>query len=609
MRRIVLPLLLPAVLAAAGCAGWLLHPEERSALEAARAGDAAAISRVLDGGVAPGLTDPRSGRPLIHYAAVQGDFETVSLLLAAGADPGYRDGAGRGPLYYAVEGGHAGAAEALLNAGADPDAADKSGRTPLMAAALDGSDDLIDLLLVHGADPNRRDADGATALSLASGARHRGPVRRLAAASSLPAAPWAVADVVRVGDVEVLRWMLDHGLDAAAVWDGEDGRPISLLDVAVARSPHAAVLLLDHGGRAVRDHHRALVAAALHGDRRRVEELLAAGADVDSVVHGGDAANRTALMEAARLGHLDVVELLLAAGADLHIRDSDGADALWHAAVGYVSPRDRAARLVRGGGRSDVIVALLEEGARPGAGDEHEFGALHAAAAWADARSVRRLLGAGADPERTDRNGKTPLMYAAQYGNAEAAAVLLESGARPGAVDHIGATPVTYARLVDPEGRVHRLLRGAGGREHVPPDRSTPALSVNLSGGRLMELDIPVAVRDVAGYDVAARLLPYATECRGHSCRLPPVVILPEGTVVELLHREVALDGRLHSVYMVQDDGLAGLLFEDTVHGAWPPAGAAVSQVTIGRMAHIRAMPWVESYEVDLPVATGGLAW
>ncbi len=604
---LVLSLVLIWVLS--GCAGWLLHPEQRNALSAVRDGDAQALSRSLDAGVPVDITDPSSGRPLIHYAAVRGDRETMVRLLEAGADPGYRDDAGRGPLYYAVEGSHAGAAEALLEAGADPDAADAAGRTPLMAAALAGSSDLVNLLLAYGADPNRRDAGGATALSLASGARHGDVVRWLRQVSALPAAPWAVADVVRADDVETLRWMLDHGLHAAAVWTDDDGRPLSLLDVAVAHSPHSAVLILERGGQAVRDPHRALVAAALHGDRARVEELLAAGADVDAVVHGGDARGRTALMEAARLGHLEVVRALLRSGADLHMRDADGADALWHAAVGYMSSRDDAARLTRGGGRDAVVAALLDEGARPGAGDRHDFNALHAAAAWASGPSVRRLLEAGADPERTDRNGKTALMYAAQYRNGEAAAILLEYGARPDVVNDFGATPVTYARLAAPGGRVHRLLQGAGGREYGPPDTETPPLSVDLGQGRLMELDLPVAVRDVAGYDVPAKLLPYATDCRGHACRLPPVVMLPPGTVVELLHREVARDGRLHSVYMVQDPGLAGLIFEDTVHGAWPPAGGAMSQVTIGRMAYIRSMPWVQTYKADLPAATGGLAW
>ena len=53
-----------------------------------------------------------------------------------------------------------------------------------------------------------------------------------------------------------------------------------------------------------------LIEAAKSGDVERVEQALAAGADVDS----RDAAGATALMFAAHGGHLDAVQALIAAG-------------------------------------------------------------------------------------------------------------------------------------------------------------------------------------------------------------------------------------------------------------------------------------------------------
>ncbi|MCG5532716.1 ankyrin repeat domain-containing protein [Halorhodospira sp. 9621] len=613
--RVLVPLatgcLLGGLLAA--CGAWPLSPAQQEAFNAARDGDAATLERALDGAADVQATDG-SGRGLLHYAALNGEAGVVELLIerSDGADLELRDDGGRVPLHEAAAGGHTEAVAALLSAGVAVDPVDGDRRTPLMLAARSGDPRTVEALLAAGAEPDRQDADGATALSMASAARYPRVAAQLREVSERPAAPWALIGVVRAGDVETLAWMLDRGLPVDLAWqDGDDF--LSLADIAAESSPRAAALLLRRGAQLHGDGTAALVAAALHGDADQVAELLGEGVDPDVTVRGGDAEGRTLLMEAARLGYDEVVADLLAAGADASAVDEHGADALWHAAVGYVSPGDEQAGLERDADRGTVVRTLLEAGVAPSSGDRHDFAAIHAAAARAEAKTVEALLDAGAGLEQTDRNGRTPLIFAAQAGNEATLAALLARGADPRAVDALGATALTHARLAESRGMAEEAVtavREAGGGKAVGPRQGTPGLSVGGDHQRLMRLDAPVAIFDSAGYDGhSARFLPYTTACRGHGCLVPPVVVLPAGTTVELVAREAAEDGRLHGVFLVQEPGLRGLLFEDYLFGAWPPDGTAVSEISVGRVAHIRGMDWVEIFDVDLPAATGGLFW
>ncbi|MFP4183520.1 MAG: ankyrin repeat domain-containing protein [Halorhodospira sp.] len=588
-----------------------MSPVQQDAFDAARDGDLAALEAALAEGVKPTATD-RAGRSLLHYGALEGDPDTAELLVDAASEPAPRDRAGRTPLHEAAGAGNVEWLQALLSAGADAEAADGDGRTPLMLAARDGSEEAVEALLSAGADPDRRDGEGATALSLAAAARYPRLAARLREVSERPAAPWALVGAVRAGDVQTLAWMLDHGLSVDVAWEAE-GEFVSLADIAATSSPRVAALLLRNGARLHRSGDAALLATALQGDAEQVARLLEQGADPDREVPGADVKGRTLLMETARLGYVAVVRELLAAGADPALTDSHGADALWHAAVGYTTADDEAAGLERGASREETVRALLDAGVEVGGGDRHDFAAIHAIAAWGEAETLEALLAAGAGVEQTDRNGRTPLIFAAQQGNTATLEALLARGADPRASDHLGATALAHARLAEArkgvDGLVERL-RQAGGAPGPQPQAGTPPLSVGSNRGRLMRLDAPVAIFDSAGYEGHnARFLPYTTACSSHACLVPPVVLLPEGTTVELVHREAGEDGRLHGVFLVQEPGLRGLLFEDYLFGAWPPDGAAGSEITIGRIAHIRSREWVEAFDVDLTRSTGGLIW
>ncbi len=73
-----------------------------------------------------------------------------------------------------------------------------------------------------------------------------------------------------------------------------------------------------------------LVRAAQAGDERAVEQLVAAGADVNAAYAG----RMTALMIAARASDAEMVATLMVAKPDLAIRERTGRNALWFAAAG-----------------------------------------------------------------------------------------------------------------------------------------------------------------------------------------------------------------------------------------------------------------------------------
>lgn len=165
---------------------------------------------------------------------------------------------------------------------------------------------------------------------------------------------------VSSGDIETLRYLLDHGakvdhrsiIDQAtplhiASYSGDEaitrlllarGADINApmiggntpLHMALA-SGHVAIaeLLLVHGAEPnvnlSSKGATPLHLAARAGFASIVELLLQRGVDANA---RGNSNNATALIEAARYGHVLVVEMLLRFGADVAIRDLDGRSAL-----------------------------------------------------------------------------------------------------------------------------------------------------------------------------------------------------------------------------------------------------------------------------------------
>ena len=158
-----------------------------SALHMGAVGD---VERLLKSGVSPNIVDAE-GTPALMAATLFAGVDMVELLLTRRADPNRADASGATALMWAVP--NMEKVRLLLARGANVNARSATERTPLLvAAAYPGTVDVLRLLLDRGADLHAQDRAGATALALA----------------------------VRSADVEVVRFLVERGLDPAALSPG-----------------------------------------------------------------------------------------------------------------------------------------------------------------------------------------------------------------------------------------------------------------------------------------------------------------------------------------------------------------------------------------------------
>lgn len=157
----------------------------REALFAAiQRGATGEVERLLKGGVSANLTDGE-GTPALMAATLFGNAQMVERLLQHGAEPNRPGPLGTTALMWAVP--HLEKVRLLLASGANANARPENGRTPLLvAASYPGTRNVLQLLLDRGADLRAQDRAGTTALALAA----------------------------RSADVEVVRFLVDRGLDA-----------------------------------------------------------------------------------------------------------------------------------------------------------------------------------------------------------------------------------------------------------------------------------------------------------------------------------------------------------------------------------------------------------
>lgn len=143
--------MIPALLTLALLATTAPASEPDAALlQAARAGDAVRLRRLLAAGARPETRDSDGFTPLMR-AAASSSADCVRLLIGAGADPNAVRPSGWSALMAAVASGRLEAVRLLLEAGAPPDARDRGFGTALDLAERGGQVAITDLLRRHGA--------------------------------------------------------------------------------------------------------------------------------------------------------------------------------------------------------------------------------------------------------------------------------------------------------------------------------------------------------------------------------------------------------------------------------------------------------------------------
>jgi len=347
-----LRLILVACLVGAASAQTL--DANRDALFAAiRHGAVGDVERLITQGASPNARDAQ-GTPALMAAALFADADMVELLLKRGANPNLADESGATALMWSVP--DRAKVQRLLERGASADARSESGRTALLvAASYPGTVDLLRLLLAHGADLRAQDRAGTTALALAA----------------------------RSADVDVVRFLVDRGLEPSALNPGARR-------AALARNYRPTIdYLISKGLGPLPDE---LFTSATW----QSPELLARALDGGADVNASNAAQygRTALLTAvaSEAAGPETLKLLLDRGADPNIAMTEGE-----------TPLDWA---IYKGDR--VEIELLEQrGAKRGTGPRRDVIAPPQPGGIADPRvSLRRSVARVLDvapgfPERT----------------------------------------------------------------------------------------------------------------------------------------------------------------------------------------------------------------
>jgi ankyrin repeat protein len=341
----------------------------------------------------------------IHWAVYRVDYELVDALIARKAKVDVANEFGSTPLAEAAKLGDARIVKALLGAGARPDLPNQDGETALMLAIKTGELPVVEMLIQAGANVNARETfHKQTALM------------------------WAATAPKNAG--EMVKLLLSKGADF---------KPRSLYsdwDSQITSEPRAQYRPV--GGLT------ALLYAARNGCHDCIDELIAAGADVNLPTPEGV----TPLMLALDNDHNDVAKLLLDRRADPRLWDWWGRTALYividRKAASAAPTRAGASGRGRGGrgdaspasgvSSMDVINALLAAGVdlnpqlnmhRPSRGGNsgrfvEEFlntgcTPLMRAVIAKDEEVVRTLLDKGADPNIVGM-GLTPFLIAAGVG-------------------------------------------------------------------------------------------------------------------------------------------------------------------------------------------------
>src|SRR5712691_4869594 len=253
-------------------------------------GAVADADRLLKGGVSANVVDA-DGIPALLTATLFANADMVELLLKHGADPNRTGPGGATALMWAVPDSEK--VRRLLTHGAMVNARSDTERTALLvAASYPGTVDVLRLLLDRGADLGAQDRGGSTALSLA----------------------------VRSADVEVVRFLVDKGLDPKGLSPLAQRAGFARYDLPTTD------FVMSKGVTPPAD---VLITAATWQPTDHVARWIERGANVNAVAAPAQYA-RTPLINAvaSEAEGAETVKLLLEHGADPNAKMTEGETSL-----------------------------------------------------------------------------------------------------------------------------------------------------------------------------------------------------------------------------------------------------------------------------------------
>lgn len=261
----------------------------------------------------------------LWMAVMTSDPAAVKTAVAAGADANYIDN-GRPMLAWAAQNGNAAVVQALIDAKADLNAVDGIGHTALMRAADMSQHSVLEVLVKAGADLNHKTAEGKSALSLAVSNSSLESVRILAKAGAdvnvVDNDGYApILTAAQNGSVEIINEL------AAAKADLNFSNIIytPLVYAIEQENKDLTEVLLKAGANpnAKSKNGRVPLIVAIN-NQAIFDLLLTHKADPNLTNEFGE----TALMVAIQNDSKDRIEQLIKAGANVNAKDSNGGTAL-----------------------------------------------------------------------------------------------------------------------------------------------------------------------------------------------------------------------------------------------------------------------------------------
>ena len=316
--------------------------------------------------------------PALVETSMQGDIETVKLLLKHGAEK-YLDWA----LEVASEKGHNKIIKLLLDYGVHMDDCDMFDTAALAEASREGHTDTVRFLVEQGV----MNCLGS-ALKAASGKGHIDIVDLLVEYGNAEDLGYALIEASRNGHTEVIIFLLKRDV----LVDFQDEEQSTALMMASQSGHIEAIKPLFECGAQVNLQNNsglsALIAASQNGQRNAVEMLLKYGALVNMQGKNGS----SALMIASQNGHAEVSELLLAHNAQVDLQNAER----W-------SPLMKASQSEN----TKTVELLLEHGANVNLQASDGYHSLMAASQANRVNVVKLLLKYGANINLEDSMGQS----------------------------------------------------------------------------------------------------------------------------------------------------------------------------------------------------------
>ncbi|XP_066023841.1 ankyrin-2-like isoform X3 [Pocillopora verrucosa] len=274
----------------------------------------------------------KGGWKMLHFAALSGDTDIISLIHTHLPNIESKTGEGYTPLMVAAFTGKLHAVKWFLEKGATVACEDKRGWNMLHLAAESGDTDIISLIHTHLPNIESKTGEGYTPLMVAAfiGKLHavKWFLEKGATVACEDKGGWNVLHfAAESGDTDIISLLHTHLSNI----ESKTGQGLTPLMVAAFTGKLRAVKwLLEKGATVACEDKRGwspLHHAAKGGDPDTIDLILTHLPDVDSKTADGE----TPLIIAVSDGELQGVKYLLERGANPLAKDNKGQDSLYHA--------------------------------------------------------------------------------------------------------------------------------------------------------------------------------------------------------------------------------------------------------------------------------------